>query len=611
MSKEQNNRKVYCIFTSMLCFAVIILSFTRIFLGVPVSDESYAIAESYIVSEGAIPFVNNWSQMPGFTLLLAPFVYMYTHITGTTEGIVLFTRMLCFLINAACMIVMYKMLNKRLKNRLLCILFALPFITWYKYYMVAYRGDHLGAQLTAVGTVFVICSILEHDKEKYLAAIGGVLNALAVMCYAQLIVVWAIILLLLGVDDIRDKNRFRRCISYFTASVFSGIVVVLYLILKSNLSDFIKGFSYLLSDMAYLERVGTRFRTKVHLFLVEIPYDALFFIGSSFVFSMIFWLLENRSKTQMKEKIKEKIKGTLLKGLLFGEITTILWQSAYHYHTMGGAYVTCYAFALIYAMTIIYYFFFSSRSLVSSAFFWYMCIPTGAWVLLITFSTADLITLRCVLLGNAVFASTMIVSDALKSNVEDKGQWGMLIKIFPIIYVTVISINILFCSLTTIHHDEPIPYLKQKVDKGVFKGIYTTQERCNAMIELERQMRELTSANDKILILDTVPFAYLMSEAKACTPSTWDQTLYVFEYDNRNNPQLYYDYFALTNTVPSKIIYINSKVFVNSEDEFRELSILNKEHNFNKYVHENYELTYQDEDAYYPIMVYSRKENDN
>lgn len=54
-------------------------------------------------------------------------------------------------------------------------------------------------------------------------------------------------------DDIRDKNRFRRCTSYFTASAITGILVVLYLILRSSLSDFMKGFSNLFNEPSILD----------------------------------------------------------------------------------------------------------------------------------------------------------------------------------------------------------------------------------------------------------------------------------------------------------------------------------------------------------------------
>lgn len=43
-----------------------------------------------MVPKGTLPFVNNWSQMSGFTLLLAPFVRLYTVIFGGTDGIIFY-----------------------------------------------------------------------------------------------------------------------------------------------------------------------------------------------------------------------------------------------------------------------------------------------------------------------------------------------------------------------------------------------------------------------------------------------------------------------------------------------------------------------------------------
>ena len=46
------------------------------------------------------------------------------------------------------------------------------------------------------------------------------------------------------------------------------------------------------------------------------------------------------------------------------------------------------------------------------------------------------------------------------------------------------------------------------------------------------------------LFMETTPFAYLMTDAKACTPSTWDISLYSYNF---NDDSLYQRYFETTN----------------------------------------------------------------
>lgn len=90
--------KISKIFACIIIGIVFGFTIIRLFYGAELSDEAYTVAETYMVSRGALPFVNNWSQMPGYTLLLAPFVKIYTMIVGGTDGIVLFFRFLSFLL---------------------------------------------------------------------------------------------------------------------------------------------------------------------------------------------------------------------------------------------------------------------------------------------------------------------------------------------------------------------------------------------------------------------------------------------------------------------------------------------------------------------------------
>ncbi len=74
-----------------LCFVGMI---NRVRFGIDFTDETWYVAELYLVAKGAVPYSDLWSQAPGFTIPLALFFRMFLEINGGAEGIVLFLRVL-------------------------------------------------------------------------------------------------------------------------------------------------------------------------------------------------------------------------------------------------------------------------------------------------------------------------------------------------------------------------------------------------------------------------------------------------------------------------------------------------------------------------------------
>ena len=106
-------------------------------------------------------------------------------------------------------------------------------------------------------------------------------------------------------------------------------------------------------------------------------------------------------------------------------------------------------------------------------------------------------------------------------------------------------------------------------------------------MELDRVIDEYVDQEDYVLAMDNDPFIYLMSVGRICTPSTWDQGLYSYHFDQ---PDLYYDYFKVTGTEPSKIIYFNY-----GRDETMSIDV---NYRFNEYVLSNFELIYEDRNIF-------------
>jgi len=134
--------------------------------------------------------------------------------------------------------------------------------------------------------------------------------------------------------------------------------------------------------------------------------------------------------------------------------------------------------------------------------------------------------------------------------------------------------------------------LNTKVDKGVWKGCYTTKNRAKAVIHIEDYIKSQTDINDNVLFLDWTSFEYLMSEGQPCTPTTLDPMTYSYGV---NKPNIMYKYFEMVGKIPNKIVYIDY-------GRDNTLSIEDDKWKFNDFVAENYDIynyTYLDIDTNY------------
>lgn len=112
----------------------------------------------------------------------------------------------------------------------------------------------------------------------------------------------------------------------------------------------------------------------------------------------------------------------------------------------------------------------------------------------------------------------------------------------------------------------------------------------------EAYLSDSFTENDHVLFMETTPFAYLMTDAKACTPSTWDISLYSYNF---NDDSLYQRYFETTNTIPDYIMYIDT-----GRDAM--LSINKDNYNFTQYVKSNYILLENKTLGDWQVICYKR-----
>jgi hypothetical protein len=177
----------------------------------------------------------------------------------------------------------------------------------------------------------------------------------------------------------------------------------------------------------------------------------------------------------------------------------------------------------------------------------------------------------------------------------------------------VIALTVALCASYTagyygyVYMDGPVGTLTYRMDSGVFRGLYTLEERGKALIYLEDEIQKVTNEQDFVLFMDQFPAAYMMTRAAHSAPSTWDILLYAYAYQNlfvegfdSNDDFLLQEYFRVSGRTPDKIIYVLDK------ERLEHLSLWNSDYRFTRYVTQNFVQTYANDAELFSIIVFER-----
>ena len=89
-----------------------VLTYLRLYFGVDLIDEAFNVALPYRFALGDKPFVDEWALAQGTGLITAPLVKLYVLARGDTDGLVLFTRHLYFLMNCLMAVLFHRAMRR-------------------------------------------------------------------------------------------------------------------------------------------------------------------------------------------------------------------------------------------------------------------------------------------------------------------------------------------------------------------------------------------------------------------------------------------------------------------------------------------------------------------
>lgn len=533
----------------------------RINKGICYTDEMWYVAEPFVVSQGAIPYVNNWTQAPGFSIPLALLYKLFLTIRGGTEGIVLFSRvayvgwLICVIGSTIAFI------NKGSKTKISwLVVFPLLFLTPFQLYAINYNT--IGLVYLLPVSALLLKNLYDEESKGFFARgiIAGLLMARAIIGTPNSLIAAALLFAVLVL-----KKRWKTLKGYIIGGIIMTIIVLGYCcIAGGSVARFANGLLLMLDNLGYFKITGVSFEDKLKALGYVLKPFLYCAIGASAL--KIFFA---KNIKVYKAALTVLVLAFLLIGLIkgregypygFERLNSWCWFEsvilAMYYPRINNDKERIMSLVAVTYFVVYLFVGFTNISGFTPRSFWlYVAV-------ICSFTYFYVICKDC--FSHKIFAETVFVAS-----------------------VVMLGVIMVFTSYGYVFDDAAVGELKYKVDSGIWKGIYTTEEKKNTVIKMEKAINKMTK-EENILFLDWASFGYLISKGHICAPSSYDSCGYSYKV---NEPDIMYDYFYHEQTVPDAIIYVDY-----GHDEV--LSIEYPGWKFNEFVKENYILrdSYSDEE---------------
>jgi len=225
---------------------LILLVILRTFFCIIITDEVFNIGQALRTIRGNTFLVENWDYFQTGDSFLIPFIYVFCKITGSTEGIVLFSRLVFVTLQALLSVFLYKILVRffdRMSSFFAVVIYttAISFLLFYMWY------DNWEIFFRLIGLFLIFYAITSFDqktaKKAYLMVfIAGIAHACMVFAYPTMIVLYVYVLAMIFFYRRKQSARAHNLMALFyilgSALVFAVFMLYVLKIGVSNLFVF-------------------------------------------------------------------------------------------------------------------------------------------------------------------------------------------------------------------------------------------------------------------------------------------------------------------------------------------------------------------------------------
>lgn len=243
----------------------IIFAFWKCVFGFGGNDEAFYLTVPQRFNMGDALIKDEWhlSQLSGF--LLMPFVWLFTTITGSTEGIILTARVLYIIFHATVSIVIYSRIRK---YGYVSVFASVLYFIYTPYDIMAMSYNTMGLDfVTLAGVIMGTASY----KKKLPLIVSGVAFAAAVLCCPYLAVAYILygICVLIHTFIKNKETKFilkselfaGKTFLFFSIGIFAlAAVFLVFALTRVSIKEIFNYLPYLMTDPEHPQiALGTRF----------------------------------------------------------------------------------------------------------------------------------------------------------------------------------------------------------------------------------------------------------------------------------------------------------------------------------------------------------------
>lgn len=584
---------------ALLWAAAAAAMFARCFYAVEVTDEIFYVAEAMMVADGRVPYLDMWFQSAGFAMLLAPFLKLFTVLTGGTEGIFLFARLVSTALRLLFSLLFARILKKVCGAWTAQLMAACLFLV--PYAMVSSYNTQYVRYTALCGACLLRAALCEAGERRacrgWLMAAGASL-ALAAYAYSTAIFLCAAaVLILAGADVMRRKDGCVRS-AWFAlggGAVFAAVMVYSLPLHGYTVGQLAESMRMVLSG-PYMGIEQMPAAEKLKGLLLLATRKRLLLPALAFVLAPA--LLRRLASSGTGKHLTEQTAQRLICGCA---VLLLIWTAVEYLQFALVAVVTAWlpfdGFWNAFWYPLLWLPYIRTKRRKAWAAVACIWLPVAGSFLAAGMTAYDGHYVRTYMLLCAALLAIPFCRWAMEdAGVSGKGSAAAAAA------VALCMSGMLVCGdYFYVYRDVPIAQMDARVERGVYKGMWTSTHRAEQMVELEDMIRSHTSAGEGVLGIGGGwnAEAYLMTEGENVAPNSWQPIMsdyYIGDAEQLNAC------LALRGKRIDKIIFHKS---LNVDDV--DFSLLeNEEYPLTQVIREQYHLIFESTEYGFGLRIYAR-----
>lgn len=523
----------------------LIFAFWKCVYGFGGNDEAFYLTVPQRFNMGDALIKDEWhlSQLSGF--LLMPFVWLFTTITGSTQGIILAARVLYIIFHATVSIIIYLRIRK---YGYVSVFASVLYFIFTPYDIMAMSYNTMGLDfVTLAGVIMGTASY----KKKLPLIISGVVFAAAVLCCPYLAVAYILygICVLIHTFIKNKDTKFilkselfaGKTFLFFSIGIFAlAAVFLIFALTRVSVKEIIEYLPYLMTDPEHPQiALGTRF--SMYFSSIYNCHSHFKIALFSYLAIMLIMIIDRKRKYHrslyliVTTAIVIFCYVLLLPQLTYATYNAIMFPLIFIGIT---SYILCEnkpkpLFASLFVLGIIYSF-------------------------AICFSSNQYFYVISMVITSSNIASYVFLAQLLREmkTSQDNIEYAVWVKRGSFLFVAfMIFLQGAFQITVKAEHcfweSGNTSNLTSQIQNGPAKGIYTNANNCNTYEQIYSDLQYYKSKpKDKILFLTAKTWCYLATEFPYGTLSAW------ISGENNSSVERLRTYYGVNPEEIPKYIYI-------------------------------------------------------